>query len=308
MTISTDHSAEARLHEALGRWADAHRGRYQGMSVLEYDPDTYPYQRLDEFTTAAGAVADAETFAGLRPALRAGYLDAMGSRGAAALEALAGGAVVGEIGSLLAAGKSVAVLATHADGLDDVGIYSGGLALSFADSSLVRRNATILNKVMSREAYKGVPIADLFSSFATVYWVIPESEQATRLGVAREAAAYVNTKALRALVSDMRTGIAVTMAPTGTAMQVETDDDGGITAVRVPPLGDSTVGLMCKFAAYVVAGLWEERAALGPLTFVPDHGTGAGRVERQRGAVRGDVTRTMVELTESLADVPVTAA
>jgi len=200
------------------------------------------------------------------------------------------------------------MLATHADGLDDVGIYSGGLALSFTDSSLVRRNATILNKVMSREAYKGVPIADLFASFATIYWVIPDSEQAARLGVSRDVASYVNSKALRALVRDMRAGIAVTMAPTGTAMQFELEGDGSIRAVRVPPLGDSTVGLICKFAAYVVAGLWEGRAALGPLTFVPGLGTGAGRVERQRRAVRDDVTRTMVELTESLADVPVTAA
>jgi hypothetical protein len=202
----------------------------------------------------------------------------------------------------------VAVLATHADGLDDVGIYSGGLALSLADGSLIRRNATILNKVMSREAYKGVPIADLFAAFATIYWVIPDSEQAARRGVGREVASYVNSKALRALVSDMRGGIAVTMAPTGTAMQVDTDGDGRVRAVRVPPLGDSTVGLICKFAAYVVAGLWQEQAAVGPLTYVPELGVGAGRVERQRRAVRDDVTQTMVELTESLAGVPVVPA
>ena len=210
-------TSEVEFHLGLEAWAREHARRYPDMGVIDYDPARYPGQCIE--TSRSDAVVDDGT--GRR---RCGmiYERTMGAEGAATLAALGTPAV--EIRRLLSAGKNVAVLTAHADQLHDIGALCAGFAVAFADRDLVARNGTILNKVMSRESFRGTPIEELFRPFGNVYWVIPATASADRWGLSPEVVARINGAALRRVAEDMRAGLLLTFAPGGSAMRRVVDD------------------------------------------------------------------------------------
>jgi hypothetical protein len=298
---------ERGLHERLGLWAADHARRYSEITVLGYDPASRPEQRIETFKSPAGTVLaaldDADRFA----LLQAGYERTLGTGAGDVLGALA--ECADDLRDALAGGRSVAVLTGHADTLYDVGAFGGGVALALGDPALIGRNATILNKVMSRELFSGTPIADLFREFGSVYWVIPDSDSARTWGIDERAIRYINANAMRTLLRDMREGIVLTLAPTGSAMRPEYGPDGQLVRIVVPPVADGTAKLICHFDAYIVGTLWLGRSRVDGIREIPPR-SGAGHREREEADRRlvEEAMETMAAMTQELAGVPVSYA
>jgi hypothetical protein len=199
------------------------------------------------------------------------------------------------------------VLTAHADQLHDIGALCAGFAVSFADRDLVARNGTILNKVMSRESFRGTPIEELFRPFGNVYWVIPATASADRWGLSPDVVAKINAAALRRVAEDMRAGLLLTFAPSGSAMRRVVDEQGRLQSLVIPDVAPGTANLICRFDAYLVAALWNGRVALGPVIEIPQ-ATGRARAERaqrQRDVVIPALSQ-MATLVADLAEVSVT--
>ena len=248
----------------MTEWAEDHAHRYGPISVLPFDPSRHPSQRLEEVLTRADVPTSSE---GYELRLRAEYERILG---ADALQA--SDRVLVDIGSQikaqLSSGKSIAVLAAHGDSLHDIGTIAGGIALALADPSLVARNATMLNKVMSREAFDGTPIPRLIGPFASVYWVIPQTASAASRNLPPDLVRRLNSAALRTLIADLRTGIVLTWAPGGSAMRIQRDASGAVTALTIPEAPSAAGKLLSRFDSYVVSSVWESGIAIGPLRSV----------------------------------------
>jgi len=280
-----DDDLERGLHERLALWARDHASRYDDIGVLDYEPELRAEQRIS--TSRTDAIAeDGED--GLLGRLTAGYLQTLGAGSGAIIDALASRR--DELLEALAAGRNVAILTGHADRLDDVGAFSGGVALALGDPALIGRNGTILNKVMTRESFKGRPMTDLMRLFGNVYWVIPDSDSARRWSIDPRAIRYVNANAMRSLVRDMREGIVLTLAPSGSTMRAELGEDGQVRRIVVPPVAPATAKLIGRFDAYLVAALWEGRCSVSPLYDMEPIEVSMDRLAR---------------VTEELAGVPV---
>jgi hypothetical protein len=295
---------ERRLHTALARWADDHSRRYPGIEVLAYEPDRYPGQRIDTSVTRTRFELEGDQPAGLDTRLRNEFEKTLGVRALHVSDAVA--PWVDKLKRLLAHRGRAIVLTAHADLIHDIGVISGGLAIALEDVELIRRNGTILNKVMSREAFAGLPIPELFGSFANVYWVIPETENAVRWGVSEELSSYVNANAMRTLLGDMRGGILLTIAPSGTAMRAVTDASGRIVRLNIPPVSRSTANLIGRFDAYAIGVLFAGQIAVGPLTPLQSmkaSSRGEKRIEQQRRVV--GIMEEMAMVVSSAAGVPV---
>jgi hypothetical protein len=291
-------TSEVDFHLGLEAWAREHATRYPNMGVIDYDPVRYPGQCIE--TSRSDAVVDEVA------TMRVIYERTMGAEGAATLAAL--GTPAPEIRRLLSAGKNVAVLTAHADQLHDIGALCAGFAVAFADRDLVARNGTILNKVMSRESFRGTPIEELFRPFGNVYWVIPATASADRWGLSPEVVARINGGALRRLAEDMRGGVLLTFAPGGSAMRRVVDEDGRLQSLEIPDVAPGTANLICRFDAYLVAALWNGRVALGPVIEIAQQAKGrarADRSERHRDVVVPALNQ-MATLVADLAGVSVT--
>ena len=308
---SPDASAsDAALHRGLEAWAREHARRYPDFGVLDYDPARYPGQRIE--TSKSDAVVGIGRASGRDDDAVRGelYERTMGAEGVATLAALETPAP--EIKRLLRAGKNVAVLTAHADQLHDIGALCAGLAVAFADRDLVARNGTILNKVMSRESFRGTPIEELFRPFGNVYWVIPATASADRWELPPEVVSRINGAALRRVAEDMRAGLLLTFAPSGSAMRRVVNDDGELQSLVIPDVAPGTANLICRFDAYLVAALWNGRVALGPVVELTDaadesHPRGAPRsqrAQRHRDVVAHALSQ-MATLVGDLAQVGV---
>jgi hypothetical protein len=293
-----DHEGADALHDGLGRWAEEHARRYPDMGVLGYDPVARPEQRLDTFkspirlqegTLGGPARSRFETTMGPAAGHALVALDEHGSNGGASPR--------DAIAERISAGRTVTVLVAHAGGFEDMGVFPGAVAVALEEPELVARNAVILNKVMTRETYKGHSVRDLYASFANVYWVIPTTESMTRWNLDPGVVRYMNVKALRAIRTDMAQGMVMTLAPGGSAMRELRDSAGRLTGLQLPPIASATAGLIERFDSYICGAFWQHEIALGPVREVASVAPG-GLEQRILGE--------MAELTRSLVGVPVT--
>jgi hypothetical protein len=293
---SAPSASDAVLHRGLEAWAREHARRYADIGVIDYDPMRYPGQRIE--TSKSDAVVGVGRGSGRDQvtAMRDLYARTMGAEGAATLTALGTPAV--EIKRLLSAGKNVAVLTAHADQLHYIGALCAGFAVALADRDLLARNGTILNKVMSRESFRGTPIEELFRPFGNVYWVIPATASADRWRLPPELVSRINAAALRRVAEDMRAGLLLTFAPSGSAMQRLVDEDGQLQSLVIPDVAPGTANLICRFDAYLVAALWNGRVALGPVIDV----AGPERESRARGEPRSERAQRHREIVAHALD------
>lgn len=304
MVGQLDNTAELEdeLHVALGSWAADHVRRYPGLEALPYDPAKYPSQRLDVPVTRTDFEHETALADDLQEVLRIGYESALAldaSRVEASLSSL-----VPQLVESLERRESIVVLAAHADLLHDVGVIAGGIALGLREPELIRRNGTILNKVMSRETFAGVPIAELFHMFGNIYWAIPETANRDRWKIPSAAVDYLNTSSMRALLADMRRGLVLTIAPTGSASR-RVSEDGGPESLYVPPISDATANLISRFDGYASAVFWEGRLLTTGLTRIPKGGSGDRR--QHYLSLADSIMAEMGELISEASGLPISS-
>ena len=224
--LATDESA---FQEGLARWAADHASRYPEIGVAEYAPDERPEQRIGTFKSPARAHGDRGT--DVRPTMLRAFENALGERALSVVDDLrrvdgSSPAPIARIEQVLSSGRSVALLTAHAEGFEDIGTFSAALALASSDPEFAGRNGVILNKVMSRELFRGQPMVDRFALFSNVYWVVPDTANTRRWGLPDQVVQYVNGGAMKTLMGDLRRGVVVTYAPAGSVMTPEQDGGG----------------------------------------------------------------------------------
>jgi hypothetical protein len=298
MTERLAREDEWELHEALGRWAHDHAHRFDDIDVVDYDPGRRPEQRLATAKSAPAPVGDPRNDGSLVEF----YATILGEEAVRAQAALAEG-LTGELREWLAAGRNVAVVTAHADRLHDIGTLYGAVAIALEDTGLISRNATILNKVMSREAFRGTPVADVLTRFGAIYWVIPDTANAERWGISPRVSSYINANAMRALLTDMRSGLVITLAPSGTAVRPQFGASGDVQSLTIPRIGAATAHLLSRFDGYIAGAVWEGRVTLGELTSLSTR-RGKARQDGERSAVKA-VANAMVEVTQNATGLPV---
>jgi hypothetical protein len=256
-TAAQVESLEQALHKALERWAADHARRYDQIGMLDYDPVRFVAQQIGTSVTPGAVV---------RPSLetlRQTYVRTAGAVAEQTLAAFETRSIGERIRDSVERGRSVAVLCAHADGLDDAAGFAGAVAVAMHGSQAAMRNGVILNKVMSRETFAGVPITNLLGAFANIYWVIPDSESARRWGISERALRYVNSLGIRSLLAAVRDGAAITFAPAGSAMIPSFDGDGNLVGLRFPPVGRATMKLLTRFDSYVLAARFGGQVHVG---------------------------------------------
>ena len=263
-------SLELALHRGLGRWARQHAERYPSVGVLPYAPSRYPDQAIDVALSHTRRPTNHQL-----EALRQFYLGA--SAGTASSLAAFTTSRPGEIDTgtairnLVEAGRRVAVLSAHAERLDDVGELLGAVAVAAGTPDFFPLNSVILNKVMSRETFRGTPVVDLLQPYANIYWAIPDSGNARRWHIPDEAVRYVNLRMVRALLRGLRTGAAVTFAPAGSAMITHRNRSGDPETLEFPLIGSATKKLLRRFDNYVLAVRWQDTVLVeGPYFLDPE--------------------------------------
>ena len=266
----TPRSLEIGLHQGLERWACQHAERYPNISLLPYDPARFPDQAIDVVLSRTRQPTSSEF-----EALHEFYLRSSAGAAATLAAFTAPHSTSPSLGSairdLVEDGQRVAVLSAHAERLDDVGELLGAVAVASGRADFFPLNSVILNKVMTRETFEGTPVVDLLRPFANIYWVVPDSESSRRWEIPGEAARYVNLQMLRALLTALRNGAAVTFAPAGSAMITHHDSSGTPVALEFPEVSSATRKLLSRFDAYVLAVRWREQIVVeGPYT--PDDG------------------------------------
>jgi hypothetical protein len=258
-------SLEAELHDSFTAWVADHAQRIPGISDIGYDPRRYPAQRLMESKTEAGALSrwvPSPIFLRVIERKLASILRSQDNADRIIGEFRP---VAADVATLLDEKRSVALLAGHSDNLFDVAYCLAGLQISFGVTRYLRRTAIIVNKLMTREAFRGTPMVNTLKLLCNVYWVIPDTESTRAWGVPESAARRVNAGALQALESDLTDGVLVGIIPTGTAARQEIVD--GRLRLTMPPISSGTARLLERFDAFLPVAMWDHVPRAAPLSF-----------------------------------------
>jgi len=261
----SEQSPEAELHRSFTAWVADHAERIPGISDLGYDPRRFPAQRIAESKTDAGSLSRWVPSWLFLSVLERKLASVLRSREKADRVVAEFREVAPEVAALLDEGRSVALLAGHSDNLFDVAYCLAGLQISFGTTRYLRRTGIIVNKLMTREAFRGTPMTDTLKLLCNVYWVIPDTNSTRSWGVPEEAARIVNAGALEALEGDIERGILVGVIPTGTGARQEVVD--GTLRLTMPPISPGTARLLGQFDAFLPVAMWDDVPKAAPLSF-----------------------------------------
>lgn len=250
--------AEQELHASFDDWSAEHEQRPgNGLSAIPYDPVLYPEQSLLEARTRAEALypwlPDRLYYTGFE-------LKVAKSLGASAVRRLlkqfeSQPTSANNPDSLLQTlrinqqeGKNTAVVSPHIK-LSELGYLKGLRFLAKKDRHNIDKSGTILNKLMTREVYRGKPLAEHFTPLGNIYWSIPRTESALQRQLPVRATRMVGAFMLQAMNrEDMAEGgMEIDIAPTGSEMVALADDSGEIVAYEFPFIDISAASLITKF-------------------------------------------------------------
>jgi hypothetical protein len=240
-----------------------HARRIPQISDLGYDPKRYPAQKIRQSKSEAGALSRWVPSRVFLWVLRRKLASVLRSREKADRVIATFRDVAPGVAELLDDGKSVALLTGHTDNLFDIAFALAGVQISFGTTRYIRRTGMIVNKLMTREAYRGTPMLKTLALLCNVYWVIPDTESTRRWGIPDEAARIVNASALEALQADLRRGVLVGVIPTGTAARLERVDGG--LRVTMPHISSGTARLLSRFHHFLPVAMWDDEAKAMPL-------------------------------------------
>ena len=259
-----DITPEASLHRALDGWVANHVQRHSGsISELPYDPQRYPFQRLDVHKTeAAEEVASLpgkqgyEILINLLGSSIGGQHNAEHFIGQFRQER-GGRTLSHQLNALLAAGQNIALLTPHTE-LDDVAktMLAATIALNRLQQN--NHNGIVVNKLMTRQAYHGIPVPQVLSQFSSLYWVIPDTGSTAKWDIDEEHKRAVNFGGLRALFDDLRhkKGMLVALAPTGT--EIIRRQEGRL---ELPKISDVSARVLGGFDAYLPVTIWRDKSS-----------------------------------------------
>ncbi len=196
--------------------------------------------------------------------------------------------VAAEVARLLDEKRSVALVAGHSDNLFDVAYCLAGLQISFGTTRYISRTGIIVNKLMTREAFRGTPMVGHARSSSATSTGSSRTRRARACGAFRKRASrIVNLGALEALRTDLARGVLVGIIPTGTSARQEIVD--GALRLTMPPISAGTARLLEAVRRVPARGDVGRRAERGAALLRRERRNRCGRVVD--GGARGRLRR-----------------
>lgn len=244
---------EGVMHAAFDEWAESLllRNGSGRISILPYSPED-SYQQID--------VVKAEA---LRPRIETIFEYGCAAIGKRAfpdfVEDLRNqsnnpgqpGSMLKTIEGRLAVPKqNVALITSHAD-LLDIGVAQAGLFCALENTAITDQNAIIVNKLITRLTFDGIPAVDLLRASGNVYFCLPRSGSAQEFEINEETTDWVNGKMLKVLLRDMHNlykenrSMLLTVAPSGSTAKRTTDPvSGNLKNLEIPQAHQTTVNII----------------------------------------------------------------
>jgi hypothetical protein len=306
----------------LDGWSKDHEERFPGFTTREYNPEKYPAQRIDTYASEASKHLYFIPRLIYQHFAKKIYLKIMGPSAGDALEAFAttpanefetienGGLSVREaIGNLAMQGKTGTVLTSHAESLEDVGLYHGPVVLSLAKkrSRFARRAAVFLNKAQTREDYKGKPVEDHFKYFGEIIWTVPDTDSPKKWDISERVSEAVVRGSLRAIKQGLKRGMWLTQAPVGKGMKMSPDPGKeGPESLYQESMSPTTAHIISEFDHFAVAAAWSGKVSLSSLHELPELSR-LPKKERQKIIIENanKIHQMLAQQTADLAQIPV---
>jgi hypothetical protein len=250
--------AEHELHASFDDWsADHERRPGNGLSALPYNPVLYPEQSILEARTEAEHLypwlPDSLYYVGfkLKVAKSLGPLTVRRLVEQFEVQPTSDGnsdPLLQTLRNNQQEGKNTAVVSPHIK-LNELAYLKALRFLAKKDRPAIDKSGTILNKLMTREAYRGKKLTDHFTPMGNIYWSIPRTESALQRNLPARATRMVGANMLQAMHrEDMAAGgMEIDIAPTGSEMVELTNESGEITGYEYPFIDVAAASIITKF-------------------------------------------------------------
>lgn len=142
-------------------------------------------------------------------------------------------------------GKNTLVVTPHMT-LDELGYVRALCTRAKRDKAVVEKDGVVVNKLMSRQAYKDRPLMDLLTYVGNVRFSYPVSDNAVKFGVPSDIMREGNVAFIRTLTRDLRAGgQELHVALSGA--QVKKRENNGELHYEIPQITPASVSLASRF-------------------------------------------------------------
>lgn len=271
---SVSRDDEAQIHATFERLVEKHLGGSAGLTLLPYDPDTYPYQRLDVVAVRGNRV-DTDTVRALGNAAYP-YFEEIEEQFRERDDLL------NHIALTLMAGHDVLTLYDHSSIINGavVGAAARCALFSFAGEELHAdlnqvREDIIMSKITTRLAALGsIPVPEILSNAWDTYFSIPPSRSIRGAGIPEPTRKSINKAMLERYapiepVAPKETGFGAIHIIHGSGA-TDVERRSGIIAhrqrtIHMGPISTGTVALMGNSVILPIGSVLEDK---GPLVSI----------------------------------------
>lgn len=218
---------QSRLNKGCELWSENHAAKYNSINTLPFSPFVFRDQRIERTSRRATRAAIFLPELAYVKAFRYVYAKAVGSRALAetivdgfnttpasincdnsqSLTAKTIDFLGGDSDESAKSGMAMAVASAHLDRLTDITDFTGGLSLAVAEETGKKyrdRFSVIVNKNVTRETYKGVPLPWLISLALNVYFGMPPGKSANDCGIDKVVSDYINAMMSSTMLRDKK--------------------------------------------------------------------------------------------------------
>ena len=207
----------------------------------------------------------------------------------------------------LSQGHGISVVMGHLDnGLNDVpqatALMRAGLLEAFGDKYL-NKVGEVASNTLAYETYKGIPAPEAISMFGDVYWVAPNTESIhdilARSGITykeyEEIKDYINAKAIKEIVGDLRNGHLIVFSASGTRAKLSPPVGDMPAQLTMPLVDETSAGLITRATALLPIAIVENRIMLGEIKRIDKDIAGLSKDERRKKLL-GQLEDSMEEI------------
>jgi hypothetical protein len=315
---------EMLMHQRFTGWVAAHNDRYDGdITDNGYDPENPKIgQRIDECKTEPVCLRGNLEKDEALEMLRQVSVQMMGSE--ATVQALVDDfknkpafddnssqtiteAVVGYLDN----DQTVGLFSDHAEDLSDIIKVTGGLNLAIGEeygTEYMDKFNIWVNKLMTREDYRGYPVEFLVGLAGWSRWVMPDSDSARLYGFEPddEISMHLNAKALRGFNKESSVGKVEALVPGGSGMTPNLDANGQLESLSAPPMESATESLLGRMHGLLPVSLYKNQWRIGyiqPMESIKELPSHQRKARIKRNA--DNIARLLADQTADIVGLPV---
>lgn len=144
-------------------------------------------------------------------------------------------------------GKNTMIVTSHFS-FPELGYFKALRFQARHDRPDITNNGVVINKLMTRQSYKGKPLVEHFKMGSNLYFSYPKTASSEKFDIPEDIMLAGNRLMLRDLVSDLRRGgQEIDIALTGRQIVPVRSDIGSVDRYDIPDIDPSSVGLVRLF-------------------------------------------------------------